>query len=236
MDSLLRWREPVAPPATEPEQAQGDGRSPNRGDAGPGRAAASVAPLDVTGAYSASLGEYCATGGESALSRAFHLGHQAAGDGLGVLALAVMHQQALAVVLSETRTVDETARIAQRAGDFLAEALTAFDEKHRRCEEEHSTLYELNQGLEQWLNATQHQLDAAQALLLERSNGEQRKDEFIRAINRVTCGSLSVLQSGLGGELNSHGHRLLDTAVRNCERVMRLLGDSLAEPKRESGG
>ena len=47
-------------------------------------------------------------------------------------------------------------------------------------------------------------------------------------------GSLSVLKSGLGGEMNAHGERLLDVALRNSERVIRLVGDPAAGKTIES--
>jgi signal transduction histidine kinase len=192
---------------------------------------------ELTEQYSAGLREYCAKGGE-ALSWAFQpslLGHRAASEGLGALEMAAMHQKALLEALLEMRAVDETTRIAQRASEFLAEALAPFEQRHRRYQEERSTLSDLNQLLEERLNATQHELEAAQDQLLEQRKAEQRKNEFICVMSHMTHGSLSVLMSGLGGELNTHGQKLLDVALRNSERVMSLVSDSPAVQTIESG-
>jgi hypothetical protein len=190
---------------------------------------------ELTEQYSEALREYCAKGGESALSWGFHLGYRAASDGVGLLDVVAMHEKALVAVLAGLRGIEETTFLAHRASQFLAEALAPFEQKHRRCEDEHATLRDLNEGLEQWLNAAQHKLEVVEELLLEQRRAERRKNEFVCAMNHVTHGSLSVLQSGLGGELNPHGQRLLDTALRNSERVIRLLGDGPEVEARESG-
>lgn len=177
---------------------------------------------ELTEQYSAGLREYCAKGGE-ALSWAFQpslLGHRAASEGLGVLEMAAMHQKVLVEALIEMVAGDESTHIAHRASEFLAEALAPFEQRHRRYQEEHST---------------QHKLEAAQDQLLEQRRAEQRKNEFICAMTHEMHGSLSVLMSGLGGELNAHGRRLLDVALRNSERVMRLVGDSPDVQTIESG-
>jgi signal transduction histidine kinase len=195
------------------------------------RPAPPAAARELTEQYCEALREYCAQGGHSALSWAFHLGYQAASDGLGLLDIAAMHEKALVAALAGLRGIEETTFLAHRASQFLAEALVPFEQKHRRCEDEHSTLRDLNEGLEQWLNAAQHKLEAVQELLLEQRRAERRKDEFVCAMNHVTHGSLSVLQSGIGGELNAHGQRLLDTALRNSERVSHLVGDVSDVPR-----
>ena len=184
---------------------------------------------ELTAQYSAGLLEYCAKGGGAALPWAFQpslLGNRAANAGLGVLEMAAIHQKALEEALLEMVAGDESTLIARRASEFLAEALAPFEQRHRRYQEERSTLCDLNQGLEQRLNATQHELETAQHQLLEQRRAEQRTNEFICVMSHEMHGSLSVLMSRLGGELNAHGQRLLDVALRNSERVMRVVGDS----------
>ena len=186
----------------------------------------SIALQGLNGQYSATLREYCAKAGEGALNWAYQLGYRAVSEGLGVLEMAAMHQKALVAVLLEMGTVDECTCIAHRASEFLAEALAPFEHEHRRHQEEHCTLGDANQGLEKGLKATQHELETAQDQLLEQRRTEQRKNAFICVMGHEMHGSLSALRSGLGGVLNAHGQGLLDVALRNSERVMRLAGDS----------
>lgn len=192
-----------------------------------------IAPHDLTNRYSAALREYGAKGEEAALYSAYELGRRAAVEGLGVLEMAALHQKALVEVLLDMLTADETTRMAHRASEFLAEALAPFESTHLRYQEEHSTLCDLNQSLERWLHAIRHKLEVAQAQLLERKRAEALNNEFI-VMSHEMHGSLSVLKSGLGGQLNSHGQRLLDVALRNSERVMRLLADTPAGKTIES--
>jgi signal transduction histidine kinase len=191
---------------------------------------------ELTEQYSAALREYCAKGGDAALSWAFQpslLGHRAAREGLGVLEMAAMHQKALVDTLLEMLSVDETTRIANRASEFVAEALAPFEDGCPR-EEESSTLGEGQRERDE-LKATQQKLQAALDQLRERKRAEQRKNEFICVMSHMTHGSLSVLMSGLGGELNAHGQRLLEVALRNSERVLSLVGDSPDMQRVESG-
>jgi signal transduction histidine kinase len=192
-----------------------------------------IASQELTEQYSAALREYCANGGEAALSWAFHLGHRAASEDLGVLEMTAIHHKGLEEAL-EMLPVGATTRFALRASEFLAEALAPFEQRHRRFQEGHSTLCDLNQGLEQWLNATQHKLEAAQEKLVEQERAEKRKNALICVISHEMHGSLGVLKSVLG-ELSAHGERLLDVILRNSEQVIRLVGDPPDVETIESG-
>ncbi len=195
----------------------------------------STGPHELGEEYSAAMREFCAMGGDAALSWAYQLGHQAVGADIGVLEMATIHQKALVKALIEMVDGDESTRIAHRASEFFAEALAPFEQRHRRYQEERSTLSGLNEGLEQWLHAAQHKLEAAQDQLLEQRRAEQRNNEFICAMSHETHGSLTVLKSGLGGELNAQSQGLLDMALRSSERVMRLVGESPDVHSTESG-
>jgi len=186
----------------------------------------SIALQELTEQYSAALREYCAKAGEAALSWAYQLGFRAVGEGLGVLEMAAMHQLALLGALREMGAVDECICTADRAFEFLAEALVPFEQANRRRQEERSRMCDANQGLEQGLESTRQELESAQDQLVEQRGTERRKNAFICAMSHEMHGSLSALRSGLGGELNAHGQRLLDVALRNSERVMRLVRDS----------
>lgn len=192
--------------------------------------------------YSTALREYCEKGEEATLAWAFQpylLGHRAAREGFGALEMAAMHQKALVDTLlemlsAEMLSADDTTRIANRASEFVAEAFSPFE---RGCPPEHEEPSTLGDGQHEReeLKATQEKLQAALDQLRERKKAEQRKNEFICVMSHMTHGSLSVLMSGLGGELNAHGQRLLEVALRNSERVLSLVGDSPDMQTIESG-
>ena len=96
--------------------------------------------------YVAALERYLDEGGEAALSAAYELGRQALGEGLGVLDMAAIHQQALGVlVLPSDRSV-RGAR-AEAAGGFFAELLSPFEMSFRGYREANDELRRVNESL-----------------------------------------------------------------------------------------
>jgi PAS domain S-box-containing protein len=75
----------------------------------------------LANAYAAALRAYVAGGGEGALIRAYELGRKAAGDGVSLLDLAMLHHEALA----DLATADPA--VVALAGQFLAESLSPFE-------------------------------------------------------------------------------------------------------------
>jgi len=167
---------------------------------------------ELTKDYSTALREYCAEGGEAALFQAYQFGRRAAGEGLGVLEMAALHQEALLAVLRDA-DVDESTCVARRAAEFFADCLAPFELARRGYQEKHDTLYDLNRRLEQQLGAARE----------------------IPAPARSIHDSLSLLKSGVGGDLNAQGHRLLDVACRNGRQLMRLVDELLDVRRIESG-
>lgn len=197
---------------------------------------------ELTGQYKAALREYCAGGGEAPLLRAYQLGRDAVGAGVGVLDMASLHQEALVSALLEMLALDDSARIAERASEFFAECLAPFELTHRGFEEAHATMCDLNQGLEQRLSAVLQEFESAQGELIERKRMETLKNDFISVISHEVRtpltsihGALNLLKSGLGGELNAQGVKLLDAAYRNSQRLVRLVNDLLDLQRIESG-
>lgn len=83
-----------------------------------------LAPESLIPDYAAALREYVSGGGEAALTRAYELGRTAAGGGLGILHVAMLHREALlqlpAAIAADRRTVG-------MATQFLAESLSPFE-------------------------------------------------------------------------------------------------------------
>src|SRR5512133_1227819 len=74
--------------------------------------------------YASALRQYVAGGGEAALTRAYELGRSAAGDGLGLLHVAMLHHNAL---LQLPPAGAGNPPPVEMAGQFLAESLSPFE-------------------------------------------------------------------------------------------------------------
>jgi two-component system sensor histidine kinase UhpB len=100
------------------------------------------APGALARAYAVALRDYVRGGGEGALVRAYQAGRDTLTEGLGVLELAAVHQQALVETLGDL-ALSEHARAARSAAEFFAEALAPFEMSQRGLRgriEEHERL------------------------------------------------------------------------------------------------
>ncbi len=193
-------------------------------------------------AYSRALQEYCASGSEEALLRAYQMGRAAVDGGMGVLEMAALHQEALASNLMGNLAGADGRRTAKRAAEFLAETLAPFELSRHGFQQLNATLSDLNKGLQHRLDAALQAFETVQGELLERRRLEELKNEFISIVSHEVRtpltsihGALNLLKSGLGGELNDQGQQLLDVAYRNSQRLVRLVTDILDLQKIESG-
>ena len=96
--------------------------------------------------YVFALRSYLATEGEAALHAAYELGRRAVGEGLGVLGMAKIHQEALAAVLLPRMV--ENQREVPAVESFFLEALSPFEAQHRGFNEANARLSALNEALE----------------------------------------------------------------------------------------
>ena len=168
---------------------------------------------ELARAYAQALRDYVRGAGEDALLRAYQVGRDTLTGGLGVLELAMLHQQVLVEVLGEL-AVSEHARAARSAAEFLAEALAPFEMSRlglRGRIEEHERI-------------------------------ERLKNEFIARVSHelrtpLTSihGSLNLAVEGRLGELSPDARRFLEIAYRNSGRVVRLVNEILDLQKVESG-
>jgi PAS domain S-box-containing protein len=78
--------------------------------------------------------------------------------------------------------------------------------------------------------------------LSERLRIEQQKDEFVTMVHHevrapltAVRGAIGLLEGGVAGELGERSRDLVDIAMRNSERMERLVNDLLATRKLESG-
>ena len=76
----------------------------------------------------------------------------------------------------------------------------------------------------------------------ERLRHEQQKDEFVTMVHHevrapltAVRGAIGLLDGGVAGELGERGQELVEIALRNSERMGRLVNDILASRKLDSG-
>src|SRR5690349_19642610 len=98
--------------------------------------------------YADALHEYLAHEQEAALERAFELGRQAVGCGLGVLEMATIHQDSVAKVLRPTPGSMGRSQCLRAAEAFFLEALSPFEVTHRGFREANLKLQHLIATLE----------------------------------------------------------------------------------------
>jgi signal transduction histidine kinase len=201
-----------------------------------------TAPRSLAQDYSLALRDYLDEGGEAGLMRAYQLGRAALADGMGVLEVAVLHQEALVASLLRRLAPPESTRSAQRAAEFFAECLAPFEMTRRGFLEANTILQDLNRELEQRVESILNEYEAARAKLDEQRRLERLKNEFISIVSHelrtpLTSihGALGLIGSGLGGELSPRARQLLDVAYRNSQRLVRLVDDILDLQKIESG-
>jgi len=202
---------------------------------------------ELTEAYSRALEDYLAGAGEAALLRAYQVGRRAVIDGLGVLEIAAVHQEALVAVLLkmlspvEMLSPAETPRVARSAAEFFAEALAPF-EMTRRSYREASAIQSLNTELKERVQTILRDYEAARHQLEEHKRLEGMKSEFISVVSHelrtpLTSihGSLDLVIKGLDLDLPPRARRLLEIAYRNSQRLVRLVNEILDIQKLEFG-
>src|SRR5207247_9203839 len=86
---------------------------------------------DLSEQYTCALQNYLKTEGEQALHQAYELGRRAITDGLGVLDIAKIHQQAFIALLLPTIALAKNQRQAQAVEDCFMEALSPCAPDHR---------------------------------------------------------------------------------------------------------
>ena len=116
--------------------------------------------------YVASLRDHLSGAGEAPLERAYELGRRALGEGVGVLGLTALHEEAVEALLRE-RPEFPVARLVAESGAFLAESLSPFEMTHRGYQEAVDALRRMNQRLEDEARRIAHAMhdDAGQLLV-----------------------------------------------------------------------
>lgn len=117
--------------------------------------------------YSATLQRYLRRGGEAGLARAGALGRRGLDEGLGVVNMAALHQEAMVQVMnSPDARKGLTPAAFVRASEFFSEAMSPFEMAHREYAEANAVLRQMNQALEDEIKRIAHAIhDGAGQLL-----------------------------------------------------------------------
>jgi len=117
--------------------------------------------------YAAALRDYLGDPGEPALHHAYELGRRAIGDGLGVIDVITLHQEAQDKVLKERKAPESCMSAVEGSARFLAETLSPFEMTHRSFQDAVAALRRLNEMLEEEAQRIAHALhDEAGQLLV----------------------------------------------------------------------
>ncbi len=98
-------------------------------------------------AYGSTLHRHLQRPRETSLQEAYELGRQAIGQGLGVLDMARIHQQALTLCFSPSVHTAEEERALKAVETFFLEALSPFEAAHRGFRQANLRLRQLNVAL-----------------------------------------------------------------------------------------
>lgn len=98
--------------------------------------------------YAAALHRYQTREEEAQLQRAYDLGRNAVAQGVGLLEMARIHEQALTRSLSRTTSPTASAKVQRLAETFFFEVLSSFEVTHRGFREGNARLQQLIETLE----------------------------------------------------------------------------------------
>lgn len=121
---------------------------------------------DLLEEYCANLREYLEGGGESALKKGYDRARAAMTEGVGVLDMASLHHEALAIVMREAFGSEAASQRLRAAEVFFVESLSPFEMTHRAFTESNMALRKMNERLEDEAKRIAHALHAEASQLL----------------------------------------------------------------------
>ena len=121
---------------------------------------------DLIEEYSANLREYLEGGGEASLKKAYDRARRVMAEGVGVLEMASVHHEALAMLMREAFGLEAATQVLFAAQTFFVESVSPFEMTHRAFEESNMALRQLNERLEEEAKRIAHALHAEASQLL----------------------------------------------------------------------
>jgi two-component system sensor histidine kinase DegS len=161
---------------------------------------------------------------EALLQKAYELGRQAIATGLGVLDMARIHQQALALCLSPTRLAHANPKPFKAAETFFMETLSPFEAAHRGFRKANDELHQLNAALAE-RNAA---LARANRELAREITGRRRSEKALRESQdhyRLLFRGASVMEENLRDLSN----QILHVQEAERKRISRELHDEVGQ-------
>jgi signal transduction histidine kinase len=149
--------------------------------------------------YAATLRRYLVRQEEVFLQQAYELGRKAIANGLGVLDMARIHQQALAPCLSRVRSGKKITGALRAAEIFFSETLSPFEATHRGFRGANLELRQVNQALQRrngQLAALSRDLRNLSRQVLHVQ--EEERKHVSRELHDEVGQALTVLNTSLG--------------------------------------
>jgi PAS domain S-box-containing protein len=97
--------------------------------------------------YGDALDSFLKGGGEEVLKQAYDLGRRAVNEGVGLLSVIMLHQQALGGLMEKAKG-PKRSQTVQLALQFLAESMAPFEMAHRGFQDAYARVRELNEEYE----------------------------------------------------------------------------------------
>lgn len=157
--------------------------------------------------FRAALQDSLDGGGEAALLRAYDLGRQSMAEGLGILDLAAIQQEALAEALAAEAAPEERARVVVALGSLFAECLSPFEMAQRGIQETLETVTDLRRRYE-----SERELGLLKSRLVSLTS-----HDVANALSVIQC-ALVFLREAEGKESwdgRDHAYQLLKRNVRS---------------------
>jgi light-regulated signal transduction histidine kinase (bacteriophytochrome) len=182
--------------------------------------------------YASALREYVSGSGEAALMRAYELGREAAGNGVGVLEMAMFYHDALRNLPPAIPPASQPPIVL--AAQFFAESLSPFEMTHRGFREANTMLEQLNhelrqknQELEQTARVLKEAKEAADAANRELEAFSYSVSHDLRSPLRAIDGFSAVLLEDYAGNMDEKGRHYLHGVRSAAQRMAELIDDLL---------
>lgn len=176
--------------------------------------------------YRVALQQYVEEESAASVQPAWELGRQAVALGLETLDLALIHENALLLVIAAASKDDATfkKRLGKRSGKFFAEAILPLEETHRTAIDTNVHLSELNKALDRRTREL-----AASNLKLQREVEQRRSVE--ESLRKSVKRSDNLLQQSrqMQEQLRLLSRRVLSAQEEERKRVSRDLHDVIAQ-------